>query len=133
MRFGVPQFIERESKIVGPLSLRQFAYFAVAAVICFTIYFTAPVYWFILSVIFFGGIAFALAFVKVNGRNLPVIIMNAIKFNMGPKEYLWQKKRPSVPVMTQKIEMKPEEVKEDKYKLKRGSSLGNLKYKIDTK
>jgi hypothetical protein len=133
MRFSVPQFIERESKIVGPLSLRQFAYIAVAAVLCFIVYFTAPVYYFILSIIVFGGISVALAFVKVNGRNLPVIIMNALKFSLGPKEYLWEKKKYSVPVVGQKVELKKEEKKEEKYKLKRGSSLEDLKSKADIK
>jgi PrgI family protein len=132
MRFSVPQFIERESKIVGPLSLRQFAYIAVAAVLCFTVYFTAPIYYFFFSVIVFGGMAVGLAFVKVNGRNLPVMIMNAIKFSLSSKVYLWEKKKTAIPVVLKKIEMK-EETKGEKYKLKRGGSLGDLKRKINTK
>ena len=39
MQFQVPQFIDVENKIIGPLSLRQFLYLAGAGLISFMLFF----------------------------------------------------------------------------------------------
>lgn len=132
MRFIVPKFIERESKIIGPLSLRQFAYVGIAGTICFAIYFIAPIQYFIFSVIIFGSTSLALAFVKINGRNLSIVIVNAVKFTFAPKEYLWEKKKITSPIGLKK-EKPLEEVKKEKYKLRMRGLPSNLNNKIDTK
>ena len=97
MQFQVPQFIEVEDTIVGPLTLRQFAYVAVAGGISIFLYFSVePWLWVGLSV-FFLGIAAALAFVKVNGRPLPTVLIAAVRFYWKPQTYAWKKEHRRVP------------------------------------
>lgn len=95
MQFQVPQFIDTDDKVVGPLSLKQFAYVAAAAILSALFYFfTYPWLW-VLASIFFFGIAIALAFVKVQGRPFANVIVSAFNFYWKPQTYIW---KPGVPV-----------------------------------
>jgi hypothetical protein len=90
MQFQVPQFIETEDKIVGPLSLRQFGYIAAAAGISLLLYFFVATWlWFFLSLIVVGA-GTGLAFVKINGKPLLKVISSAAGFYWRPQTYLWQ-------------------------------------------
>ncbi|MFH1346959.1 MAG: PrgI family protein [Spirochaetota bacterium] len=91
MHFQIPQFIEVENKIVGPLTLKQFLYLAVAAGVSFTLYFVLAFWLWIIMTAFLTSISVALAFIKYNGQPLPKIIIYAFGFFWGPKFYLWQK------------------------------------------
>lgn len=89
MQFQVPQFIETEDHIVGPLSLRQFFYVAGAVGISFVLYFiVASWLWFILSVIVVG-LAVAISFVKINGRPLIRVLASAFNYYWKPQRYVW--------------------------------------------
>ncbi len=91
MQFQVPQFIEMEDKIVGPLTLKQFIYLAAAGLISFLLFFVLKLwFWFIVTAIL-GTTAAILAFLKYNGRPMPVIIASALKYATQPKLYLWKK------------------------------------------
>lgn len=93
MQFQVPQFIETESKIVGPLTLKQFLYIAAAFLFCFFMFFILKTFaWVVLTVIV-GIITFALAFIRVNGRPLTVILKSAIGYLWQPKTYVWEKRQ----------------------------------------
>lgn len=97
MQFQVPQFIETEDKIVGPFSIRQFIYVGAAGAFSFFLYFTVQTWlWFLLSVFFVGG-ALALAFLKVEGRNLPNVVASAFRFYWQPQTYVWQPEHPETP------------------------------------
>ncbi|PIU98441.1 hypothetical protein COS61_01365 [Candidatus Wolfebacteria bacterium CG03_land_8_20_14_0_80_40_12] len=90
-QFQIPQFIEVENKIVGPLTLRQFFYLAGAAAFSFIFYFVlAGWLWFFITAIL-GAIAVSLAFIKYNGQPLPKIILSALLFFWKPRLYLWQR------------------------------------------
>ncbi len=94
MNFQVPQFIEVEDKIFGPLTFKQFAYIAGGAGICFLIYVYVRLISFILAIILVipvGGFFLALAFQQVNGRPMIVTLEAAFKYAKGKKLYLWQK------------------------------------------
>lgn len=94
MQFQVPQFIETEDKIVGPFSLRQFAYVAAGAAVSALFYFTVQTWlWAIASIIIFA-LAGGLAFVKVEGRSLGSVIMSAAGFYWRPQTYIWQPDQP---------------------------------------
>ena len=68
MRFQVPQFIEIESKIFGPLTFKQFIYLAGGAGIIFLIYITLPFFIAVMLIVPVGAFAIALSFYKVNNR-----------------------------------------------------------------
>ncbi len=91
MQFQIPQFIEVENKIVGPLSLKQFLYLAVAGIICFVFYFILQFWLWLIITAVFGGSAVALAFVRYNGQPLIKIVWAAFNFFWKPKFYLWRR------------------------------------------
>jgi hypothetical protein len=90
MQFQVPQFIETEDKVVGPFSLRQFLYVAVAAIVCSLCYFLLQTWLFIIVSIAVFGLAIALGFVKVGGRPLIKVIFAAGNFYWKPQSYIWK-------------------------------------------
>jgi len=91
MQFQVPQFIETEDKIIGPLTLKQFLYLAGAGAISFMFFFILKLgIWIVITAIL-GTFAAALAFIQYNGRPLPVILMAAVGYFWKPKFYLWKK------------------------------------------
>ncbi len=91
MQFQIPQFIEVENKIVGPLTIKQFLYLAVAGGFSFMLYFILQLWlWLILTAIF-GAIAVSLAFIKYNGQPLERIALSAFGFFWRPRFYLWQR------------------------------------------
>lgn len=91
MQFQVPQFIEMEDKIVGPLTLKQFGYFAGAFAICFFLFsFLTKTFSIMLSIPVIA-IAFALAFGSVQGVPMPKYLANFISFALKPQLYLWKK------------------------------------------
>ncbi len=97
MQFQLPQFIETEDKIVGPFSIKQFAYLcAVGGVVALLYFILTPIVWLIIAIPLVG-IAFAFAFIKVNGQSLPRIAFAAFKFYWNPQTYVWQKNHPQAP------------------------------------
>jgi len=109
VEFIVPKFIERELRIIGPITFKQFIHLAIAGAICFVIYFIAPrpVFW--VAVVFLGGGSFALAFLKVEGRPVVLRVFNFFKFLFSPKLYIWRAKKMPFTITKLMKAMKEEE------------------------
>ena len=91
MQFQVPQFIETEDRIVGPLTIKQFLYIGAGSALCFLLFFYLnPVPWIILSMIIIS-VAVSFAFIQINGRPLSVAFISAASYYWKPKMYLWQR------------------------------------------
>ena len=114
MRFTVPQFIEHEAKIVGPLTFKQFIFIGIAVGICFIFYFTLPFTYFLMASMVLVGAAMGLAFLKVNGKALPVLLFDFLKFSMAPKMYVWKKRERQVKVYKKSELSSPKMVEEEK-------------------
>lgn len=91
MQFQVPQFIEVESKIVGPLTLKQFFYLAGTFLLNFVFYFFLAIPLWLITLLITGGLAIAFAFIKINGRPFSIFIGALIGYFLHPRFYLWQK------------------------------------------
>lgn len=91
MQFQIPQFIEVEAKIVGPLTLKQFMYLAGAGGVSFAAFFIFQAWLWILITMFVAVIGIALAFIRYNGQPLPKIILYAFGFFWKPRLYIWQR------------------------------------------
>jgi len=108
MNFQVPQFIEVESKIFGPLSFSQFIFLAGSGAIAFLFYVFMPsIYIAIIPIILSLSAGGALAFYKVNNRSLIYLTQSIIKYLLSNRLYIWQKKnivpnapRPTSPTQT---------------------------------
>lgn len=92
MQFQVPQYIEVEDKIIGPLTLKQFFYLAGAGAILFVAWFFLKLWLFIALAIIIGFTGLVFAFYKVNGRPFRFFIGAIIIYLKKPKLYLWRKK-----------------------------------------
>jgi len=92
MRFQVPQFIEVEDKIFGPMTLKQFIFMAGGAGLSFIIYvFINNLFFSIIPIIVIMASSGALAFYKVNNRPLINVVESAFKYLLGNKLYIWKK------------------------------------------
>ena len=92
MEFSIPQFIEKEAKIVGPLTFKQFGFLGLAVLVSVALFFLLPkTVFLVLSPVLVGGAA-ALAFYKKEGVPLPDLIIGFFSFMFKPKIYLWKKK-----------------------------------------
>lgn len=137
MQFTVPQFIERESKIWLNMSFTQFIYIGSGFVICMMLYFSlakTSLLLFILLTAIIMGLAACLAFLKVGGRSLPVLLKNFVFFTLAPKIYLWRRKEFS-PRMTRITPKKTSQEPTGKSTLKVSdkSQLRNLFNSLETK
>lgn len=135
MRFTVPQFIEHEAKIVGPLTFKQFIFIGIAGTICFVLYFSLGksnfLLFLLLSIILLIGAAL-FAFLQVGGRGLPTILGNLLRFKLGSKVFLWKKKETLVTVF-KKGEVKKELKEETPLKISENSRLKKLRTEVETK
>ncbi len=91
MRFEVPQFIEIEDKIFGPLTWRQFLYLGGGLGMAVVLFLRLPFLLFVLSGIPLALIAGALAFYPVNNRPFSYFLEAVVNYFSQKKLYLWRK------------------------------------------
>lgn len=99
MRFQVPQFIEVEDKLFGPLTLKQFLYLAGGGAGIFLLYTTLPFFLFILAAAPVAAFSAALAFYKLNNKPFINVVENAFYYFIRTKIYTWKKKPSSLKTM----------------------------------
>jgi len=106
-QFQVPQFIETEDKIIGPLTLKQFGYLGIVAAIGFILYFIlSPLLWLFITIILVA-VAIGLAFGKVNGRPIVAFIGGFVESVWQPKIYIY---KPSSTIRAERL-VEPPKVK----------------------
>ena len=91
MRFQLPQFIETETKIVGPFTLQQFLWIAGGAAFTFLIYSLVKGVLFFVFAIPVAIIFLALAFFKIDGVPLIVYASYSLSYFTNPKKYIFKK------------------------------------------
>lgn len=91
MQYAVPQFIEVEDKVIGPLTTRQFLYLVVGGVFLLIAWALADITLFILLALLTAAVVIPFAFIKVNGRPFENFITAAIKFYTSPQLRFWIK------------------------------------------
>lgn len=90
MEYHVPQFIEVEDKVIGPLTLKQFIYIAGAGGLCIVFFVYLPLVFAFLCSAPVVAFAAALAFYKVNGKPFIAILEAGFNYVTGSKLFLWQ-------------------------------------------
>lgn len=91
MQFQVPQFIEVEDKIFGPLTFKQFAYLAGTAGISVMLYAYLPFFIAVLFILPIAGLGLALAFYRYNGRPFIMTLEAAIRYSLSKRLYVWKR------------------------------------------
>lgn len=91
MQFQVPQYIDIEDKLFGPLSFKQFAFLAGGAGFSFILYRFIP--WFYVAaplMVLTVGASVALAFFNINRRPVLTMLEYATYYALRPKLYVWR-------------------------------------------
>jgi len=136
MQYRVPQFIEHEAKILGPLNMKQSLMVGGVIAACFFMYFSigqTNFFLFLLIAATLIGLALGISFTKIEGQGLPTVAKNWINFNMNPKIFLWRRKQSSVYLSTERVrrEITKKEEKKSTLKVKQEGRIGDMIKKID--
>jgi len=94
MKFQVPQFIDIEDKMFGPLSFKEFSYVAGGCGLSYLLYRYIP--WFLVALLLIIpvlGFAAALAFYRPNNKPFIEMVQSALAFAIGKKLYIWKKNK----------------------------------------
>lgn len=93
MQFQVPQFIDVEDKIFGPLTATQFIYIVGGGGFAVAMWLMLPLW----AAVLVGGpvaaLGAALAFYKINDRPFITFIEAGFNYLTRSKLYIWQKKQ----------------------------------------
>mgnify|MGYP001578057509 CR=1 FL=1 len=92
MQYQVPQFIDIEDRIIGPLTLKQFIYLAFAAAILFVFWFLFKFYIWIIVALPITAIAMSFAFIKINDRPFLYFAIAAVSYFIKPRLYIFRTK-----------------------------------------
>lgn len=90
MRFEVPQFIETETKIIGPLTLKQFLWIGGGTAIIFFLFLTFSGYILFLLAIPVAAVSGALAFIKIDEVPLINYIAYGLSYMLNSKKYIYE-------------------------------------------
>lgn len=107
MRFEVPQFIDVEDKIFGPLTFKQFIYLAGGAGLSVVLWVLLPKVIAVVLILPVVALAAALAFYKVNNKPFVDFLESAFKYSLGGKLYIWKKE--ARPVEQQAAALPPDD------------------------
>lgn len=91
MRFEVPQFIDVEDKIFGPLTFKQFVYLAGGAGLGYVAFRLLPLPLNYVGGLLFIGLGLLLAFYKINNQNFIEIAQAYITYQIKGKLYIWKR------------------------------------------
>ncbi len=126
MQFQVPQFIDTEDKVVGPLTIRQFAYIGAALGLSSLFLFVSEIwFWPIISIPIIG-VGAMLAFGKVNGRPISIYFKALFQSIWAPSVYLFTPKEQKKPIAPSKIKLATPKTKREAPPLPE-SNLGGIK------
>lgn len=131
MQFTVPQFIDIEPKIIGPITARQFLIFLGAALFIFIFYKTLDFTGFILATVLIVLFASVFAFAKINGRPFHFFLLALIQNFKRPSLRIWNHKAISIEKKEEKQIQYENVLPPDKYFAKK--KLAELSLIIDTK
>ena len=131
-QFTIPQFIDVEAKIMGPITTRQFVLILFGAIVGaisyrlfdFSLFLTASILTFIMVGLF--------GFAKINSRPFHLFVLNFIQTIKKPKLRVWNnaKSKTETSMKEDEIAPKPEEVVPVKHYTT--SRLAELSLIVDT-
>lgn len=130
-QFTVPQFIDVESKIIGPITTRQFLIFLATAVVIGISYKIFDFALFLVITIVLVIIASVFAFYKVNGRPFHFFVLNFVQTLRRPNLRVWNHKIDVSGAEMKEVEIKKEEVAPIK-EVYHSSRLADLALVVDT-
>lgn len=94
MRYRVPQNIDMEDKIIGPLTMAQFLAVMIGSMIIYVAFIslvrTAPILFWLIAIPI-GLFTVAFAFMKIQDQPFPKFLASVALYLARPKTRIWQK------------------------------------------
>jgi len=90
-QFVVPQFIDVEDKIIGPITTRQFIMGVVAMLLVFASYKLADTVLFAIEAFVVAGVYVLAAFIKVNGQPFYQFALSVVRSLVRSQLRVWSK------------------------------------------
>lgn len=113
-QYKVPQKIDLQDKIVGPLTLFQFVYLLVGGMTAFGIYKLGSIFLTVGLALPIALLAIAFAFVKIQDQPFGKFLFNFLLFVFSPKARVWHHGKSSAPLVVKSSvganEQKPQTV-----------------------
>lgn len=91
MRFVIPQFIDTEPKIFGPVSVRQFVILLVGGIFVYIFFRVLSFAWFLPVGLLLIGSSLVIAFARVNGQPFHYFLLNVADTFKNPKLQVWRR------------------------------------------
>lgn len=132
-QYQVPQFINIEDRIIGPLTLKQFLYFLGAAGIGILGWRLLYLPLFIIIGVPLIGFFTAMAIGKVDERPFPTIFANALNYFLKPRLYLWKQGQEEKKPAKKQMVMPPNEGPLVNLSKLSESKLSDLAWSLDIK
>jgi hypothetical protein len=129
MEYQVPQFIEVEDKIFGPLTFKQFIYLAGGTGLCVIILLYLGFLGLVLALPV-AAFSLALAFYKINNKSFVEILEAGLGYFLNGRLYLW--KKDVAPTVTKTAPTVPIAIEREKLGLSHGK-LHELAWSLDIK
>ena len=129
-QFVVPQFLDVESKIIGPLTVRQFVIFLIGAGLIFIVFKLASFWAAAIEGLLIFTMTGTFAFLKINGRPFHHFLLNMLQTLRRPTMKVWGKDGNDKVV--KKEEVKPKPIVAPPKKRLTVSRLNELSLVVDT-
>ncbi len=108
MRYKVPQNIDMQDRIVGPLTLIQFMYLLIGGAICYALFQILSLPIFVILALPVAIFTLALAFFKIQDQPFSKFIGAALGYFLKPKNLVWRKKDGSAQNQTTQVTPPPQ-------------------------
>ncbi len=135
MQYKVPQDVQREDTIIGPITLKQLGILGIGGTIVYAIYMSLAKTYFIEiwlpPVAIVSAITLAFAFLKIYDLPFHKFLMCFLEFNLLAKKRIWIQGT-ATPFISSLEEKKEEPKKADVVAQKKQKSLEELTHIVDT-
>mgnify|MGYP001611280403 CR=1 FL=1 len=134
MKFQVPQFIEHEPKVIGPVTFKQAAYLGFPLAFIFLLYFMLAenLILFVALAIALEGTGAVFSFLTLSGKSVPRVLLEMLYFFMRPKKYIWMRGKHALRFRQMEY-TNPSKQGLPKVELTQQSTVGNLAMRTQTK
>lgn len=107
-QFVVPQFIDVEDKIIGPITTRQFSILMIDALIMFLVYRFIYIWYALAADLVLLSMGLVLAFARINGQPFHYFLLNFIQTLRRPSIRVWNKELTDAEIVAlAKVEIPP--------------------------
>ena len=136
MQYKVPQDVQREDTIIGPVTLKQMGILGGGGAVAYVIYISLVKTYFwqvwLPPVVIVTGITLAFAFLKIHSLPFHKFLMNFIEYHILPKQRVWIQgtATPFISSFDQTKEVKKD--KKPKLEKKKQKSVEELTSIVDT-